>query len=299
MGRDAKDLQETREQITSCFDTISCYGMSHPGFAVTKKKYSGSVDQLETQFLHLIDRYCHRVFQKVEPKIIHGIQLRAKELGIYIENYAALFASGAAFPEASTMLEATATANNTTAIDRAIASYKETMDRVAGPYCSNYLKPEELQEKHKFIKEEAVRVFRKLANFGSKKKINESKRNLMAKINNDYDMYEKLNQSRNPLAGFEIYILPLSIAFGAYLLRVISDWTCAPWSHICKRSSVILAEIYAVVFCFLAILVVTKGKQIMEIFKKIRKAFEVVAGDLGGAKTNNTNTTNTTKTKTE
>ena len=39
--RDADDLQETREQINMCFDDVSAYGLTHPGFAVTKKSYGG------------------------------------------------------------------------------------------------------------------------------------------------------------------------------------------------------------------------------------------------------------------
>ena len=148
--RDDKDLKDTREQITSCFQDISCFGLVHPGFAVTKKKFTGNVKDIELDFVALLDRYCVRVFEKaVEPKVIHGRELTAIELGTYVEAYAKLFVSGATFPEAATMLEATAAANNTNAVHLGQAKYKEMMDRVSGPKCSNYLKPEELDDEHK------------------------------------------------------------------------------------------------------------------------------------------------------
>ncbi|CAN0506858.1 unnamed protein product, partial [Scytosiphon promiscuus] len=38
-----KDLRDTREQITSCFENISCFGLTHPGFDVVKKTFSGDI----------------------------------------------------------------------------------------------------------------------------------------------------------------------------------------------------------------------------------------------------------------
>ena len=38
--REASDLKDTREQINSCFEEISCFMLTHPGFAVIKNKVS-------------------------------------------------------------------------------------------------------------------------------------------------------------------------------------------------------------------------------------------------------------------
>jgi atlastin len=112
-SRDAKDLAETREQITSCFSKVGCYLLPHPGLAVTKKKYTGSADKIDPLFFSLLARYCNRVFSaSLAPKLIRGRTLTAKELGAYVTAYAGMFAGGAGFPEATTMLEATARANN-------------------------------------------------------------------------------------------------------------------------------------------------------------------------------------------
>jgi atlastin len=156
--RQDKDLKDTRDQITGCFENISCYGLVHPGFAATKSKFTGNVKDLEADFVSLLDRYCVKVFgSAVQPKIIHGRELTATELGPYIEAYAALFTSGDSFPEAATMLEATVTANNTNAVHLTEAKYKELMDRISGPKSSTYLKPEELDEEHeKALKESLV-----------------------------------------------------------------------------------------------------------------------------------------------
>jgi atlastin len=206
--RDAKDLQDTREQIQSCFEKITCYGLSHPGFAVTKKKYTGDVDSIEPQFLNLLDRYCARVFDPVNlnPKVIHGRELTATELGTYIQTYADLFASGAKFPTAATLLEATASANNTNAVYMALASYKETMDRVAGPHCDNYIRPEELKEEHGRAEAVTMDIFESIATFGSKGSIKEARSKVEDQLASSFEVYDSLNNGRNPLLGLETYV---------------------------------------------------------------------------------------------
>lgn len=206
--RDAKDLQDTREQITSCFEKITCFGLPHPGFAVTKKKYTGDVNAVEEQFLRLLDRYCRRVFspESLQPKVIHGRALTAMELGTYIRTYAGLFQSGAKFPAAATLLEATAAANNTNAMHSAVSSYKETMDRIAGPHCSNYVRPEELKEEHERATKEMMKTFESIATFGSKGAIKEAKGSVESQVKSSFEVYDSLNKSRNPLLGMETYV---------------------------------------------------------------------------------------------
>ena len=204
--RDAKDLQDTREQILSCFETISCYGLCHPGLAVTKKKYTGDVNAMVEPFLQLLVRYCARVFHpdNLKAKVIHGRVLTADQLGVYIQAYADLFASGATFPTAGTMLEATAKANNTNALHMAVTNYKENMNRVAGPHCSNYIRVEELKEEHAKWKRASVAVFNSMANFGNAKGIDAARGELLDEMSSAWEFYESLNEGRNPLAGFEV-----------------------------------------------------------------------------------------------
>ena len=204
--RDAKDLRETREQILSCFATISCFGLVHPGSAVTKMKYTGDIQSMEPVFLQLLSRYCARVFDvpALEPKIIHGRALTAAELGVYVEAYAELFASGATFPTAETMLNATAKANNTNALQLSMAEYKESMNRIAGPHCSNYMGQDDLSKEHASCRHLAMAKFNSMATFGSKRDIDVARKELVREIASGFEIYKSLNEGRNPLAGFEV-----------------------------------------------------------------------------------------------
>jgi atlastin len=206
--RQAKDLQETREQINSCFESVSCYGLCHPGMAVIKKSFSGDVKKIEADFMNLLDRYCKRVFsvENLKPKRIQGRDVTAVELGSYIKAYADMFASGASFPEASTMLEATAAANNTNAVNMAINEYKEFMNRIAGPKCSSFIRSQELKDDHKQLMARSMERFDSIANFGSKTQIQGARQRVIDQIHDDFEVFMSLNEGRNPLAGLELYV---------------------------------------------------------------------------------------------
>jgi len=273
--RDATDLQETRDQIVACFEIISCYGLCHPGFAATKKKYTGDVSKLEKTFLVLLDRYCRRVFDpsKLAPKRINGRELTAAELATYVSAYADMFRTGANFPEASTMLQATSTANNSNAVSLALEEYKQTMDRIAGPTCSNYLNSNELEEEHLRHSTRAMEHFDEVANFGNRKAINLSRNKMVEQMDGSFAMYKSLNDGRNPLKGLETILLPLSIAFISYLAQWVTDLTCA--HSVCKAGSDLFAHTFGVVMWFLAILACTKMQQIKQSTSRIKAAYDM------------------------
>jgi atlastin len=316
-GRDAKDLKETRDQIHACFETISCFGLCHPGPAVTKKKYVGSVKDVEPMFLKLLDYYCHRIFTPELPaKIIHGHELNPQEFMTYIKSYAALFQSGANFPEASTMLDATAQANNANAKEEAIRFYKQIMDKVAGIQASTYIKTDRLKQDHVHNVTLALQTFDKRANFGSSQSIQLSRRQVKHALAEQFETYEKLNESRNPLFGMEMYVLvkyhPLSFAVVVVVGQTVSHKPTHPtivlflspffsrgsyiatlaivgisWfvkgfldmtcgHDICVTTSEKFKDFMYAGLCFLAILVLTKFQQLKEASNRISQALQLI-----------------------
>ena len=177
--------------------------MVHPGKAVTKKTFDGDIQSIDATFMEFMDRYCSRVFEHLVAKSIHGRELTAMELGAYIRNYASMFETGAHFPEAATMLEATSNANNTNALNLSLQKYKDEMNSVAGTEQSNYMNPALLQEFHRTVLSQSMKTFDEIACFGNKRAIGDARSDTMEKIQNNFEVYTKLNESRNPLAGFE------------------------------------------------------------------------------------------------
>jgi len=76
--RDAKDLQETREQINACFADASCYALVHPGKCVTKKSYTGDISQIDETFVKLMIVIAKRSFllRICSPNRSKGIKLQ-------------------------------------------------------------------------------------------------------------------------------------------------------------------------------------------------------------------------------
>jgi len=279
-------LKETREQITSCFEEISCFMMTHPGFAVIKNKYEGEVSSIDPLFMSLLDRYCHRVFStlrgdgavpRLQPKMVRGRELSAVELGAYIKSYAQMFEQiGANFPKAETLLEATSKANNANAINLSTDTYNELMNEIAGPQTNDYHQFEEIMAKHREASDKALLAFESMANFGSLTRIDEAREKVLQKIAKDFEVFKSLNDGRNPLLGFETYMLPLLVAFVSFILRWFADFTCSSWSETCRASSDFLSHIYMVVFFFLAIVASTKAKQISDVFDRLRATANLI-----------------------
>lgn len=132
--RNQDDLQGTRDQIARCFESLKCFLLPHPGRSVTKKTWDGEVDSIDEFFRALTNRLVRIVFDKdIEPKEINHRKITAGELMAYFEVYVNLFQAGQkSFPQAMTMLQATAEANNRNAYSLAINHYKKSMEVVAG-----------------------------------------------------------------------------------------------------------------------------------------------------------------------
>lgn len=260
--------------------------MTHPGFAVIKNKYEGDVSKIEPLFMRLMDRYCQRVFDttgsdasapRLGPKTVRGRELSAVELMTYIKSYAQMFEEiGAHFPKAETMLEATSKANNANAINASVDAYTEVMNVLAGPQANDYHQREVLMAKHKEASSKALLEFDEMANFGSRSAIVEARDKVMRKIAKDYEVFLSLNDGRNPLLGFETYLLPMLVAGISFVLRWVADFTCSSWSQTCRASSEILSHIYMVVFFFLVIVASTKAKQISDLLDRGKTAYRML-----------------------
>jgi len=244
------------------------------------------VGKIEPLFMSLLDRYCQRVFDtiggdggapRLGPKTVRGRELSAVELGTYIKSYAQMFEEiGAHFPKAETMLEATSKANNANAINASAEKYTEMMNMVAGPNATDYHQRDVLNTKHNEANRLALKAFEDMANFGSRKAIDEARMKVMQKIAKDYEVFVSLNDGRNPLLGMETYLLPMLVAGISFILRWIADFTCSSWSQTCRASSDLLSHIYMVVFFFLVIVASTKAKQISEFLERGKAAYRML-----------------------
>ncbi|KAJ0396780.1 hypothetical protein ATCC90586_008020 [Pythium insidiosum] len=287
-SRKQKDLADTREQIHSCFERVDCFLLPHPGYAVTEREYDGAVSAIDDRFLELLTAYLDDVFdaKHLFPKKIHGMPVSSRELFTYIKAYAALFREATIFPEAKTLLEATAEANNVNMKDKALAMYKKEMEKIVGPKCV-YVPVQELQKHHELCFEGAMTVFDAGAKMGRRSQIMIYRERLVDHIEAEHKRYVDVNAERDPYKNLEFYLVPGVLAFGLLIFRVAQDIFCYESIgydiplYDCKHVSHTLSHLYWAIIFFMLLIMFSTGQVMVKRVKTVLTLLKTVVQESG------------------
>ena len=254
-----EDLASTREQIMSVFERISAFQLPSPGERVTDDPaFAGQLSAVRPRFLEVLEMYTHELFHKhLTPKRVAGRTVTASELKKLMTGYCAAFTSGGGFPAATSLLTATAAANNANAVEECLLDYQDRIDAaMAGKgYCTD----EVLEAVHASARAEAFDNFTHMANFGPARDIAEAKDKLADSMEAFFKRAEALNSERNPWKNFELYFFAMLLAGGAYVLRVLADFMCSPYSEVCRRGSNFFGFVYMSIFALMIVMAVATG----------------------------------------
>ncbi|CAJ0585384.1 unnamed protein product, partial [Mesorhabditis spiculigera] len=154
-----EELKGVRNHIRNCFFEMSCFLMPNPGRIVDESPdFHGDLEVVEGKFkkslLELIPSVVgngNHVLKK-----INGREVTCEELFFYFKAYITVFRDGS-LPTPSTMLIATAKAENMRAAKAALSSYNLGMESVCGPK-KPYVR--RLQATHEAYKKVAMETFR-------------------------------------------------------------------------------------------------------------------------------------------
>ncbi|CAH0488223.1 unnamed protein product [Peronospora farinosa] len=287
-SRKQKDLADTREQISSCFEKVACFLLPHPGHAVTEREYDGSVEAIDNRFLELLTAYLDDLFTPANlyPKKIHGVTVNSRELFTYIKTYAGLFREASIFPEAKTLLEATAEANNVNQRDKALLMYKREMEKIAGSKCQ-YVPVQELERHHKICLEGAMAVFDDGARMGRRSEIVRYRHEVAEQIEKERHRFLEINAERDPYKNLEFYLIPGCLALALLVFRISQDLFC--YEHIgydiplydCKQVSHTLSHLYWALIVFMLLIMMSTG-QVM--FKRVKTVISIVKTAMDASK---------------
>uniref|UniRef100_A0A7S2D5P0 GB1/RHD3-type G domain-containing protein n=2 Tax=Octactis speculum TaxID=3111310 RepID=A0A7S2D5P0_9STRA len=267
------DLQETRDQITSCFDNISCFLLPHPGLKIQKSSYTGDIDKIEDDFRDMLTLYMNHIFNvDLKPKEIDGRALTASELGVFTKTYVDLFKDGASFPEAKTVLQATAEANNNNALSLAYKKFMAEMDVKFGPRQHAFVQHDAFEEYTLASRKSAIAMFTQIAHMGSKKNSAKFQATMLADIDEQIERFRVMNESRNPWQGAEQYIVPVIIAVIAYVGRYFAKG-CAPISSVCHNTQDFLGHIYVGIATLMLIVSAGRIQQGLEYARTLTPLF--------------------------
>uniref|UniRef100_A0AAX7SXK4 GB1/RHD3-type G domain-containing protein n=1 Tax=Astatotilapia calliptera TaxID=8154 RepID=A0AAX7SXK4_ASTCA len=197
-----EELQTVREHIRSCFTSISCFLLPHPGLKVaTSPAFKGQLyvgPEFRDQLKILIPKLLHP--DRLVEKEINGNKVTCSGLLEFFKVYIKIY-QGEDLPQPKTMLMATAEANNLAAVASAKDQYYRNMEKVCGgdlPYVS----PDSLEEKHQFFFREALHVFASTKKMGGQEFCNRYQVKLEKELLEMWESYLKHNESKNLFSAF-------------------------------------------------------------------------------------------------
>ena len=290
-NKTANDLKLTRDQISRCFQTVDCFTLPHPGDKVIRKSYDGSIKDISPVFRILVNRFIRKVIEEeLEAKRINDRNMTGPELKIFFESYFTIIRdSKNKIPEAMTMLEASALANNRSAFTVALDSYKFDMDTCLGvPPRSvsssnvfatsrepNFVKEDLLRECHDRAHTAAVDKFDDRAKMGPVSSIQKYRDDLEGKIEEERAKYFENNALRNPFKDTEKYAVPVTVGVGSWFFSKVINIFCD--HNVCTKASSLLNRLFLLFFIASIFFFWNKIQSIVVYMQELLPAFNAAA----------------------
>ncbi|KPJ17047.1 Atlastin [Papilio machaon] len=194
------DTQGTFDSESTVRDNATVFALSTMISSVLIYNLSQNIEEDELQHL-----------QNLQPKVLSGQTLKAKELLYYIKAYMEVF-NGTELPVPQTILEATAQANNLSAVSEAREVYEALMEEVAGG-ARPYLPPDRLAEEHRRARDKALHCFHNKKKMGGDAKSEIYREQLVQELEEQFDRLRAQNESKSLLN-----IIGSGVVFAALLV---------------------------------------------------------------------------------
>ncbi|XP_049878161.1 atlastin-like [Pectinophora gossypiella] len=216
------ELQALRRHIASCFEELACFLMPHPGLHVaTNPDFKGSLAEISAEFKESLKQLVPMLLspQNLVPKQIEGQQVKAKDLLLYFKAYMNIF-NGTELPEPKSILEATAEANNLSAVAEAREVYDVLMEEVCGG-AKPYLQPRRLEEEHQRARNKALHAFHSKRKMGGEEVAAGYRDQLVKELEEVFEQLRAHNEGKNlfRIAGTPAVFLLMALL--GYLLSVL------------------------------------------------------------------------------
>ncbi|KAJ8338073.1 hypothetical protein SKAU_G00370390 [Synaphobranchus kaupii] len=198
-----EELQTVREHIYSCFTSISCFLLPHPGLKVaTSPAFDGQLKDVAAEFKKELRNLIPTLLEpdSLAEKEINGNKVTCRGLVEYFKAYIKIY-QGEDLPHPKSMLEATAEANNLAAVAAAKDQYYRNMEKTCGgdlPYVS----PDSLEEKQDFFFGESLHLFISTKKMGGQDYCNRYQTQLEEELAEMWKSFIKHNESKNIFSAF-------------------------------------------------------------------------------------------------
>ncbi|XP_045776497.1 atlastin-like isoform X1 [Maniola jurtina] len=217
------ELQSLRKHIASCFEELACFLMPHPGLNVaTNPEFNGKLSDIGQDFKIALKQFVPMLLapENLIPKRIGGQQLKSRDLLLYFRSYMNIF-NGTSLPEPKTILEATAEANNLSAVAEAKEVYETLMEEVAGG-AKPYLQPQLLEEEHRRARDKALHSFHSKKKMGGDSLSATYSIKLTKELEEQYEQYRLHNEDKNLLRKLGTAAVLGALALACYLVSILA-----------------------------------------------------------------------------
>lgn len=237
----------TAQALHTMFARIKCFCLPHPGLKITKAAWSGSIDDIEKDFLLFLDIYVHDVFSSgLKVKTLFGRPLTATTFPHIFKTFVKAF--GDAAPVAMSFNQAMTKATVLLAKEQALESYNKKMEDEVKKHPQG-IKKEEFQDLHRSFSTLIEQEYSKTTILGSDETRDQAWESIRNSLDTMFAKYDEDNERRleKALVAFGNYAL---IALVLFLLDRVSDWTCDWWSKTCQDASRVMLLVYSVITCY-------------------------------------------------
>ncbi|XP_023826166.1 atlastin-2 [Salvelinus sp. IW2-2015] len=193
-----EELQTVRKHIHSCFSNIGCFLLPHPGLKVaTNPMFDGRLKDIDGDFKEALGNLVPLLLapENLVEKEIGGAKVTCRDLVEYFKAYIKIY-QGEELPHPKSMLQATAEANNLTAVAGAKDTYSKSMEMVCGGD-KPYIAPADLERCHEEVKECSVRQFRSVKKMGGEDFCKKYQEQLEGELDEAYSNFHKHNEGKN------------------------------------------------------------------------------------------------------
>jgi len=230
------ELQALRTNLTSCFSTMSCFLLPHPGKHVaTNPKFKGTISDIDEEFIEHLQMFVPEILgaPNLLVKKLGGKAVKAKDLVTYFKSYMEIF-KGNSMPEPKSMLEVTIEVNNLVSLASAKELYMASMESLCGGD-RPYLNEQVLELEHTRILESSIQEFDARKKMGGEEFSTKYRDQLVKELDDAFIQFKAHNDSKNI---FKAANTPITL-FSVWAILYIISQMCAlimltPVSNLCN-----------------------------------------------------------------
>ncbi|XP_040905614.1 atlastin-2 isoform X1 [Toxotes jaculatrix] len=220
-----EELQNVRKHIHSCFSNIGCFLLPHPGLKVATNPYfDGRLRDIDGDFKRELAELVPLLLapEQLVEKEIGGNKVTCRDLLEYFKAYIKIY-QGEELPHPKSMLQATAEANNLTAVAGAKDMYSKNMEQVCGGD-KPYIAPADLERCHEEFRNHSVRYFRSVKKMGGDEFCQRYQNQLESELDEAYTNFSKHNDGKNIFYAARTPATLFAVMFVTYVVSGVTGF---------------------------------------------------------------------------